>query len=279
MASTSASPPSPSPLAGRVALITGASSGIGAACARKLAQLGCKLVLLARREDRLRAVQQELEEAHGAAVHVVAADVRDKERMLALPAALPEAFRDVEVLVLNAGLALGLGPSYALDPADFEVMLATNVLAPAIGIRAFVPGMLQRGRGHVIAISSIAGKGGAGGAYAGGATYCSTKAALDAYVHSLRHELVATPLRVTLVSPGLARTEFALVRFKGDQERAENWYKDVDCLTPEDIADAVAYAASCPPNVQVSDLQVMPTCQAGVSNLHRGPYNPPPAPS
>jgi NADP-dependent 3-hydroxy acid dehydrogenase YdfG len=183
----------------------GASAGIGEACAWRFAEAGCRLVLLARRADRLDALKAELEAAHGSAVHTVVLDVRDAAGVAALPAALPEAFRGVDILLNNAGLALGVEAADEVDLDDARTMLESNVLSVVGFTRAFTPGMRARNRGHVINISSVA----AQEAYAGGSVYCATKHALAALTVAARHDFVGTDIRVTAISPGAVETEFS----------------------------------------------------------------------
>jgi 3-hydroxy acid dehydrogenase/malonic semialdehyde reductase len=252
-------------------LITGASSGIGEASARALASAGCKsMVLAARRLDRLEALRDNLLADHeGLSIHAVQLDVTDLDAVLRLPEELPKDFSEVSVLLNNAGLAAGFGGVDAYSMKDMEVMMDTNVKGLAACCRAFVPGMKKRGRGHIINISSIAGK----AAYPNGAFYCASKYAVEAITASLRAELVATPLRVTSVSPGWVNegTEFSKVRFGGDGELAEQLYEGLEALSADDVADAIAFAATRKPHVQVADIYILPTTQAHPfeGGLHR----------
>lgn len=243
----------------KTVLVTGASSGIGAATAVAFADHGVGgLVLAARRKDRLEEVRQRVQERRpGLEVQCVELDVTDVEQVLQLPGRLKAT---IDVLVNNAGLAAGLGPLHAYDMADMEVMVDTNIKGVAACCRAFVPGMLERGSGHVINLSSIAGK----QSYGGGALYCATKYAVEAITDAVRTELVGTDLRVTTVSPGFVDegTEFSEVRFKGDKERAREVYTGLQALSAADVADAIVYAASRPPHVQVADIYLLPTNQA-----------------
>lgn len=253
---------------GKVVLVTGASAGIGEACAWRFAEKGCKLILLARREERLEALRAELEAAYpGVRAHLVALDVREWGKMEQLVKNLPEEFSSVDILVNNAGLALGTSPGHLQDFEDMRAMIDTNVTSLMFMTRLIVPGMVERGSGHVVNISSIAAK----EAYAGGAVYCSSKHAVHAFSDALRHDLVSSPVRVTTISPGLVKTEFSLVRFKGDSELAEAPYAGTDPLLAQDVADSVLYACTRPAHVQVADLLVLATYQAAAKAIAR-PY-------
>jgi len=246
------------------AFITGASSGIGRATALALASSGCKnIVIAARRTERLESLKEELLREHmgtDLAVHAVLLDVTDLAAVARLPSELPPAFQDVTLLLNNAGLASGFGGVSSFDMQDMEVMIDTNVKGLGACCRAFLPGMLARKRGHIINISSIAGK----ASYPGGAFYCASKFAVEAITAAMRAEVVATPIRVTTVSPGWVNegTEFSKVRFGGDEERARALYDGIEALSADDVADAVVYAATRPPHVQVADIFLLPTCQA-----------------
>lgn len=255
----------PYSIAGQVALITGASSGIGEAIAWRFAEAGCRLVLLARRADRLEALAAALLKRYGAAVHEVALDVRAIERLAGLPEELPPEFRDVDILVNNAGLALGVAPVQENDLEDLRCMVDTNFSSVVALTRAFTPGMIARKRGHVIIMSSIAGQ----EAYSGGSMYCATKHAVRAFADAARHDLVGTAVRVTTISPGAVKTEFSSVRFKGDQDKADAVYEGFDSLQAADIADNAIYAATRPPHVQVCDITVFATNQCSAKGLAR----------
>lgn len=262
----SSSPAAARPQSDRgTALITGASSGIGASSARALAAAGWpSLVLVARRRDRLEALRSELQSLHPSLrIHVEQVDVTDISAVEKLPSLLPSDFKEVTLLLNNAGLAAGFGPVSSYDLRDLEVMMDTNVKGLAACCRVFLPGMLTRNRGHIINISSIAGK----SSYPGGAFYCASKYAVEAITAAIRSEVVATPLRVSTVSPGWVNegTEFSKVRFGGGPEaeaRARSLYQGVGALTADDVADAIVYAATRPPHVQVADIFLLPTCQA-----------------
>jgi len=252
-------------LAGKTVLVTGASAGIGAACARLFAKAGAHLILTARRESRLIDIAQSLKDTYGVEVHPVAMDVRKDEEIAAMFANLPQRFNNIHVLVNNAGLVIGVEPAHETPGYDVDTMLDTNVKGILNMIRAVVPGMTSRAHGHVINISSIAGH----EAYPGGSVYCASKHAVDALTKSLRMDLVATPLRVTAISPGLVETEFSAVRFKGNMEKAKAVYDGLEALVAEDIAEAVLFAASRPTHVQIADMIIFPTQQASATVVHR----------
>ncbi len=248
-----------------IAFITGASSGIGAACARKFAQGGYTLLLNARSTDKLKALKTELETAYGVEVVLLPFDVRDRQAAAAAIQSLPEQYQAIDILVNNAGLALGLDKEYAGVEEDYDTMIDTNITALLMITRMVVSGMVARGKGHIINIGSVAGD----AAYPGGGVYCATKAAVKVLSDGLRMDLVDTPLRVTNVKPGLVETNFSVTRFHGDQERADNVYKGIKPLTGDDIADVVYYAASAPAHVQIAEVLVLATHQASGTIVHR----------
>lgn len=244
---------------------TGASSGIGEACAWRFADAGCRLVLIARRADRLAALAAEIGTECGVEVHTVAMDVRDVAGVAALPSALPPTFSAVDILVNNAGLALGTDPADDVDMDDAITMIECNVTAVIAFTRVFGAGMRARNAGHIINISSIAGK----EFYAGASVYCATKHAVEALTGGARHDFMGTRVRVTGVAPGAVRTEFSVVRFKGDGEKADAVYAGIEPLTAADIADNVIYAATRPPHVQIADITTFATFQASAKGLAR----------
>lgn len=252
-------------MAQRTVVITGASSGIGEACAHAFAASGDRLVLVARREQRLEALATTLAAAHGTRTLTVALDVRDREAVRAALGALPETWRDVDVLVNSAGLAAGLAPVQDADPDDWDRMIATNVGGVLSVTRALLPRMLERGTGHIINIGSIAGR----AAYPGGAVYSATKAALDRITSGLRMDLLGSGVRVSTVDPGMVETEFSVVRFHGDQDRADRVYEGLQPLSGADIAEAVVWVTDRPPNVVIADMMILPVAQAGSGLLHR----------
>jgi NADP-dependent 3-hydroxy acid dehydrogenase YdfG len=249
----------------KIALITGASSGIGAACARKFAQGGYTLLLNARSIDKLQALKTELEETYGTDILLLPFDVRDRQAAASALQSLPEPYQAIDVLVNNAGLALGLDKEYAGVEADYDTMIDTNITALLMITRLVVPNMVARGKGHIINIGSVAGD----AAYPGGSVYCATKAAVKVLSDGLRMDLVDTPLRVTNVKPGLVETNFSITRFAGDKERADNVYKGIKPLTGTDIAEVVYFAASAPAHVQIAEVLVLATHQASGSIVHR----------
>lgn len=249
-----------------IVLITGATSGIGSACAERFAREGWDLVLTGRNTEKLTELAERLR-AGGNRVLPLAFDVRDREAATAAVQGLPEEWRTIDALVNNAGLALGLEPEYAGDHEDWDTMIDTNVKGLLNMTRLVVPGMVERNCGHVINIGSVAGD----AAYANGAVYCATKAAVKTLTDGLRIDLAATAVRVTNVKPGLVETNFSKVRFHGDEERAARVYEGIEPLTGRDIADVVWYAASAPAHVQIAEVLVLATHQASGSVIHRKP--------
>ena len=252
-------------LDGRTALITGASAGIGEACAAALAAEGARLILTARRRERLQALATRLEEVHGAAVHVIDFDVRQRKAVNTAIESLPEAWESIDVLVNNAGLSRGLDRLHEGAPDDWEDMIDTNIKGLLWVDRAVTPGMVRRGRGHVIHIGSIAGR----QTYPRGNVYCATKHAVRALTDGLRLDLMGTGVRVTSIDPGMVDTEFSTVRFRGDRGRAENVYHGMTPLTADDVAQAVLFAVTRPPHVTVGEILLLPTDQASATQVHR----------
>lgn len=249
---------------GKTIFITGATSGIGQACARKFATMGCRLILNGRNLVKLSALEQELI-ASGVEVLVLAFDVRDREAMRRAVETLPEEWHNIDVLINNAGLVIGMDKEYEGSLEEWDIVIDTNIKALLAMTRLIVPGMVKRGCGHVINIGSIAGD----AAYAGGSVYCATKAAVKALSDGLRIDLVDTPLRVTNIKPGMVETNFSVVRFRGDKQKADAVYEGIRPLTGDDIADVVYYAASAPAHVQIAEVLVMPTYQATSTVCHR----------
>ena len=239
-------------------LITGASSGIGEGCARKFASQGARLILNSRSADKLTALAEELKEKYDAECYVMPFDVCDRDSAAAALNALPQEWKSIDVLVNNAGLAIGVDKEYEGNLDEWDVVIDTNVKALLSMTRLVVPGMVERGRGHIINIGSIAGD----AAYPGGSVYCATKAAVKALSDGLRIDLVDTPLRVTNIKPGLVETNFSVVRFRGDKQKADNVYRGIKPLNGDDIAEVVYFAASAPEHMQVAEILVMPTYQA-----------------
>ena len=247
-----------------IILITGATSGIGLACACKFAANGDKLILTGRNEQRLAEIKAELV-AQGTPVLTLVFDVRDREAAKSALASLPSEWQSIDVLVNNAGLALGLEPEYAGSFDDWETMIDTNIKGLLNMTRLIVPGMVERNRGHIINIGSVAGD----AAYAGGNVYCATKAAVKALSDGLRIDVASTPIRVTNLKPGLVETNFSNVRFHGDTDRAATVYKGIKPLTGDDIADVAVYAANAPEHVQIAEVLILATHQASGSVIVR----------
>ncbi|MDD8025891.1 MAG: SDR family oxidoreductase [Acidobacteriota bacterium] len=249
----------------RIVFITGASSGIGRSCAKAFAREGSRLLVCGRRAGRLESLAAEITSECGVPVHAFPLDVRDRTAVEAAVAGLPPEWAAVDVLVNNAGLSRGLDKLHEGLVSDWEEMIDTNVKGLLYVSRAVVPGMVARGRGHVINIGSIAGH----EVYPNGNVYCATKFAVQALSRGLRMDLVATPVRVSSVDPGMVETEFSQVRFHGDEARAAGVYKGISALTPDDVAEAVVFCATRPPHVSIAEMIVMPTAQASVMLAHR----------
>ncbi len=248
----------------KIVLITGATSGIGEACARKFAQGGYDVIITGRRAQLLANLKKELE-AEGVRVLALAFDVRNRNAATAAINSLPLEWQQIDVLINNAGLALGLEPEYEGSFEDWETMIDINIKGLLTMTRLVVPRMVKRDSGHVINIGSVAGD----AAYAGGNVYCGTKAAVKTITDGLRIDLAHTSVRVTNVKPGLVETHFSNVRFHGDDARADKVYEGVKPLTGADIAEVVFYAASAPAHVQIAEVLVLATHQANGSVLHR----------
>lgn len=251
----------------KIALITGASSGIGAACARLLAQDGARLILAARRTDKLQTLASELQAQHGIEVLPLTLDVCDAQAVQTAIDGLPAEWQAIDVLINNAGLSRGMDKQYEAPLQDWEEMIDTNVKGLLYMSRAVVPGMVARGQGHVVNVGSIAGR----QTYPGGSVYCATKAAVKALSEGLKLDLLGTPVRVTNIEPGFVETEFSDVRFHGDTERAKQVYKGMVPLTGEDIADSIVFAITRPPHINISEIFLMPTDQSSVFHVHRRP--------
>jgi 3-hydroxy acid dehydrogenase / malonic semialdehyde reductase len=251
----------PFSLQDRVAFVTGATSGFGAAIAEAFAAAGARVVVSGRREDRLREVARKL----GDRAHAIVLDVRDRAAIEAAVAALPPAFAAVDLLVNNAGLALGLEMAHKASLEDWETMIDTNCRGLVTCTRTLLPGMVARGRGHVVNIGSVA----ANYPYPGGNVYGATKAFVHQFSQNLKAELLGTPVRVTVIEPGMAETEFSLVRLR-DAEKAGAVYRGLDPLTAGDVADAVLWCVTRPPRVNVNVVELMPAQQAfGPFAVHR----------
>lgn len=249
----------------KIAFITGASAGIGEATAYLLAENGYDLILCGRREQRLKVLQTALQDQYGVQTHLAIFDIRNKESVQTAINALPQYFQNIDVLVNNAGLASGLSTIDKGDLDDWETMIDTNIKGLLYVSRQIIPLMVERKTGHVVNISSIAGK----EVYANGNVYCATKFAVDALNKAMRIELSVHPIRVTGIYPGAVETEFSLVRFHGDEQKAKAVYDGFDNLLAQDIADAVFYAVSRPPHVNINEMIVMPTAQPVPGIIHR----------
>lgn len=248
----------------KIALITGATSGIGQACARKFAQGGYDVIITGRNAAKLDQMEKELA-AMGVEVLALNYDVRSFDACRQAMSSLPERWQSIDVLVNNAGLALGLDPEYEGSLDDWETMIDTNIKGLLYMTRLVVPDMVARNQGHVINIGSVAGD----AAYAGGNVYCATKAAVKAITDGLRIDVAHTAVRVTNVKPGLVETNFSNVRFHGDNDRAAHVYEGLKPLTGDDIADVALYAANAPAHVQIAEVLVLATHQANGSVIHR----------
>jgi NADP-dependent 3-hydroxy acid dehydrogenase YdfG len=251
-------------MSNKTILITGASSGFGEACARLFADAGARLILTARRMEKLRHLKGELEGKCD--VHIVQLDVRARTAVESAIETLPAEFSRVDVLINNAGLALGLEPSHRVDINDWDVMVDTNIKGLMYCTRTVLPGMVERNVGHVVNISSTAGS----WPYPGGNAYGGTKAFVTQFSRNLRADLLGTKVRVTCIQPGMAETEFSNVRFKGDDEKADNFYNGTQPMTAEDIAEAVAWVVNRPAHLNINSIEMMPVCQAwGPMAIHR----------
>jgi serine 3-dehydrogenase len=249
----------------KIVFITGTSAGIGEATARAFAAQGARILLCARRVERIEKLARALESEHGVAAHAFRLDVRDQAAVDKAIAGLPAEWRPIEVLVNNAGLSRGLDKLPHGLLGDWEEMIDTNVKGLLYVTRAVLPGMIERGRGHIVNIGSIAGH----EVYPAGNVYCASKFAVRALSKGLRLDLNGTPIRVSEVAPGMVETEFSLVRFHGDAERAGKVYQGLTPLGPDDVADAVVWCATRPLHVNVSEVVVMPAAQASTTLVHR----------
>lgn len=234
----------------KTVLITGASSGIGAAAAEAFAREGAALVLLARRIERLEALASQLKAKYNIPIYIACLDVRQAENVTEVLHTLPKAFREIDILINNAGLAAGLAKVQDADINDWEAMIDTNIKGLLYVTRAILPSMLARNSGHIINVSSISGH----LVYSGAAVYCATKAAVRTISRGIKLDCKGSAIRVSDIGPGLVETEFSLVRFKGDIERAKKVYQDIESLKPEDIADAIIFAATRPPYANVAEM-------------------------
>jgi serine 3-dehydrogenase len=249
----------------KIVLITGASSGIGRSCAEVFAEAGANLILLARRNDRLTTLVSELTKKYGILTLADKLDVRYQASIAQFFENLPVEWRDIDILINNAGLSRGLDKLYQGNLRDWEEMIDTNIKGLLYMSRSVIPGMVERKKGMVVNIGSIAGH----EVYPNGNVYCATKHAVDALTRGMRMDLVDTPVRVCTVDPGLVETEFSKVRFHGDDARAKIVYQGMTPLSPDDVADAVLFAATRPPHVQIAEIIIMPAMQASATLVHR----------
>jgi hypothetical protein len=249
----------------KIALITGATTGIGKATAHKLAQNTYNVIITGRRNNLLDELKKELGIKYKCDVLSLNFDIRDPKAVDTMIDSIPENWRGIDVLVNNAGLAAGLNPIQNGDLDDWERMIDTNIKGVLYITRKVSPIMIERGHGHIINISSIAAK----EVYENGNVYCATKHAVDALTKGMRIDLVKHNIKVTSIAPGMVDTEFSLVRFKGDKTRADKVYEGLTPLFAEDIADAILFAVTRPPHVNINDMLIMPTAQASVVVTHR----------
>jgi len=253
-------------LQGKIVFVSGASSGIGKACAERFAKSGAKVILCARSIDKITALAEQLKAMYQTESRVIGLDVRNRQAVLAAVQSLPADWQAIDVLINNAGGALGLEKLQEGNLDDWDVMIDTNVKGLLYLTRAIVPLMLQYQRnGHVVNIGSIAGI----HSYPGGAVYCACKAAVQFISDGLRMDVVDTPIRVTNIQPGMVQTDFSKVRFHGDEKKAAEVYEGITPLSAEDIADIIIYAASVPPHVQICEVTVTPTHQATGRVIHK----------
>lgn len=248
----------------KLAIVTGATAGIGESTAVKLAELGFDLVITGRRQERLSVLKEKLEGAYKIKVQVLAFDIRDKQQVDSAVETI-EGMEQLEILVNNAGLASGLNPVHEGDNDDWEKMIDTNIKGLLYISRKISPYMVKNKRGHIVNIGSIAGR----EVYPNGNVYCATKHAVDAISKAMRIDLLPHGIRVTQIAPGAVETEFSIVRFHGDEDKAKAVYNGFDPLLAEDIADAVVYAVTRPAHVNINDILIMPTAQATATNIHR----------
>lgn len=254
----------------KIAFITGCTSGIGSAVAERFSRDGFNLIITGRRADRLQELANALEQSQaktGSPIKILTLcfDVRDKSQVEAAVSSIPEEWQDIDVLINNAGLAVGLNPVQDGVIDDWERMIDTNVKGLLYISRAIIPFMIKRKKGHVVNLGSIAGK----EAYPNGNVYCATKHAVDALSKGMRQDLLPHGIRVTQICPGAVETEFSLVRFKGDNIKADNVYKGFKPLSGEDIANAISYCINLPEHVNINDMIIMPTAQANSSLFNK----------
>jgi len=249
----------------KIVLITGASAGIGEACAKAFAAEGAKLILAARRVERLKALSQKLDKKYCTDSLVIKLDVQDRNEVSNALGDIPQDWQNIDILINNAGSSQGLDKVQDGHYENWEIMIDTNVKGLLYVTREILPGMIKRGTGHIVNLGSIAGY----LVYPSGNVYCATKHAVRALTEGMQMDVVDTPVRVSAVSPGLVETEFSLVRFKGDAEKAKNVYKGIHPLTGEDVAEAIIFCVTRPAQVNINDIIIMPTSQASALVVHR----------
>ncbi|CEK10728.1 SDR family oxidoreductase [Legionella hackeliae] len=249
----------------KITLITGASSGIGEACARLFAANGAKLILCARREERIKQLASELENVYETDCLILPLDVRRKDEVIQTLGSLPSNWQNIDILINNAGLALSSDPVQHGSFENWDTMIDTNVKGLLYVSKCILPGMINRNRGHIVNIGSIAGQ----ECYPAGNVYCASKHAVRAISKSMRLDLLGTPIRVTEIAPGAVETEFSEVRW-GDKSKAKAFYQDFAPLLAEDIADAIYYCTTRPLHVDVTEMTILPTAQASANHIHRG---------
>jgi len=249
----------------KIIFITGSTDGIGKACAHKFASAGARLILNGRNPEKLQALKQDLVNKYAVEVFPLLFDVRDRKAATKAIESLPSEWQAIDILINNAGLVLGVDKEYEGSLDDWDIVIDTNVKGLLTVTRLVVPGMVGRGRGHIINIGSIAGD----AAYPGGSVYCASKSAVKALTDGLRMDLVETPLRVTNIKPGLVETHFSITRFYGDKAKADEVYKGIKPLTGEDIAETIFYAASVPEHIQIAEVLIMPVNQASATVMYK----------
>jgi 3-hydroxy acid dehydrogenase / malonic semialdehyde reductase len=250
---------------GKIVIITGTTSGFGLAISRLFAEHGANLIIAARREERLKELESELKKKYNTEVHSLKLDVRDNDAVKKAIETLPDNWKKIDILINNAGLSRGLDKLYEGSIQDWEEMIDTNVKGLLYMSRAVLPGMVERKSGHVVNIGSIAGH----EVYPKGNVYCASKHAVDAITKGMRIDLNGTDVKVTTIDPGLAETEFSIVRFRGDSEKAKAVYTGIEALTPEDIADAALYAVTRRKNFVIAEMILLPINQASAAVVHR----------
>ena len=249
----------------KTVLITGATSGIGLACAELFSKNNHRLILTGRRKQRLEKIQKQLTEKFATQILLLNFDIREQQQVQSAIESLPPEWKNIDILVNNAGLAVGFDPLQTGVADDWERMIDTNIKGLLYISRAVLPGMIERKSGHIINIGSIAGK----EVYPNGNVYCATKHAVDALTKGIRIDTVKYGIKVTQIAPGAVETEFSVVRFKGDQQKADQVYEGFEPLHPENIAEVVYFTTTLPNNVNINDLVIMPTAQASATILHK----------